>query len=195
MKLTDSLQNTSFGGLPVKMKESSFDWPKCKSCNSEMQYQGKIKTDIGLELIFMCNADPGMCDEWDANLGGNKVIIIKGENLEFAKPSNYQNALRQIEHGASIEVIKDSDNYDEAREQYAKEKGISRREILGQVFGEPSWIQADETPNCDACGNKMRFVCQLEQGPDWKTEMNFGGGCGYLFDCPDCKKGKFLWQR
>ena len=42
----------------------------------------------------------------------------------------------------------------------------------------------------------MRFLAQLEEGPDWRTEMNFGGGgCGYVFDCT-CRSGsaKLLWQ-
>ncbi len=193
-KQKSSLYQTSFGGLPVKNVGSGFDWPKCEACKTEMQYQGKIKTDLGSELIFICNGNPGMCNEWDADSGGNKVIIIVGEKLEFARPPSRELALRPIEHGAVVKTIEDSDNYDEARQRFAKENKVSPREVLGQIFGEPSWLQGDETPECDTCGKRMRFVSQLEQGPDWQTEMKFGGGCGYLFDCPACNSGKFLWQ-
>ncbi|GAA5138512.1 hypothetical protein GCM10023339_79590 [Alloalcanivorax gelatiniphagus] len=54
-----------------------------------------------------------------------------------------------------------------------------------QLFGEPLWLQAEEVPDCDRCGRAMEFLAQLaqlEQGPDWRTEMNFGGGgVAYLF--------------
>ena len=36
----------------------------------------------------------------------------------------------------------------------------------------------------------MRFVAQLEEGPDHRTAMNFGGGVGYLFDCKEGKTAK-----
>ncbi len=184
------INETSFGGLPVKELNNDFEWPKCKTCNSEMQYQGKIKTDIGLELIFMCQNDPGMCDDWDANEGGNKAIIMRDEKLEFFKPKSKENTLREIEY--SVEIVEvQAESYDEAIENW---KGDTR-DVLGSVFGKPDWIQNDETPNCDCCNNKMRFIAQLEEGPDHKTAMNFGGaGVGYLFDCSKGKTAKFLWQ-
>src|SRR5688572_22261065 len=80
------LDDSSFGGLPVTESGKVIGWPRCKTCEAEMQYLGKIKTDIGLELIYMCNNDPGMCDEWSAKDGGNKVVIINSEKLEFIKP-------------------------------------------------------------------------------------------------------------
>ncbi|WP_158976020.1 hypothetical protein [Cellulophaga sp. L1A9] len=184
------LNETSFGGLPVKVINSIMEWPKCKSCTSEMKYQGKIKTNIGLELIFMCENDPGMCDEWSPDEGGNKVIIVNNESLEYFNPENKEIGLRETEYGVKI-IETAGENYDEARENW---KG-NKREILGSLFGEPEWIQNDETPNCDCCNKGMRFVSQLEEGPDHKTAMNFGGaGVGYLFDCEEGKTAKFLWQ-
>ena len=86
-----------------------------------MQYQGKIKTDIGLEMIFMCNNDPGMCDEWDSENLGNKVIIISGENLEILQPLDKTLSLREAEYGIKIvEVV--SDDYDSARESWSGNK-------------------------------------------------------------------------
>jgi hypothetical protein len=42
----------------------------------------------------------------------------------------------------------------------------------------------------------MRFVAQLEQGPDSASEMNFGGGCAYVFDCGcGAHAAKMLWQQ
>lgn len=187
---TNILDGTSFGGLPVKKIDESIEWPKCKSCNAEMQYLGKIKTDIGLELIFICSNDPGMCDEWDAEAGGNKVIIVDPENLDFFKPIDNKLSLRETEYGVKI-IETMEDDYDTARENWPG----NRREVLGQLYGNPSWYQADETPNCDYCDKPMRFVAQLEEGPDHRTAMNFGGGgVAYLFDCKEGKTAKFLWQ-
>lgn len=179
----------SFGGLPVKEIGKTLEWPRCRTCDAEMQYLGKIKTDIGLELVFMCANDPGLCDEWDADGGGNKVIIVNDENLEFFKPDNMELALRKTEYGVNI-VETNTVDYDRARADWEG----NRREVLGQLYGEPTWIQGEETPECDCCKISMRFVAQLEEGPDHKTAMNFGSGVAYLFDCKVGRTAKFLWQ-
>ncbi|RZJ69452.1 MAG: hypothetical protein EOO45_13585 [Flavobacterium sp.] len=173
------LDQTSFGGLPVKETGTDTVWPKC-SCGAELQYQGKIKTDIGYELIFMYN-----CDDW----GSSPVIIVDSENLEFYHPEDSDMALRGTEYGATI-FEADGDDYENAREDWDG----NRRQVLGQLDGEPSWLQGDETPKCTCCNKKMRFVAQLEEGPDHKTAMNFGGGSGYLFDCKEGRTAKFLTQ-
>jgi|JI10StandDraft_1071094.scaffolds.fasta_scaffold155053_2 hypothetical protein len=185
------LDETSFGGLPVKGIDKTLEWPTCQTCKAEMQYLGKVKTDIGFELIFMCNNDPGMCDNWDAEGGGNKVVVVDEKDLEFCKPIDAEASIRETDYGVTILETKE-DDYENARESW---KGGSRREVLGQVYGEPSWLQGDETPECDCCNKPMRFVAQLEEGPDHRTAMNFGGGgVAYLFDCTDGKTAKFLWQ-
>ncbi len=176
---SEDMHQTSFGGLPVKERNSSFEWPKC-ACGAELQYQGKIKTDIGYEMIFMQN-----CDDW----GGDKVIVVTSDDLEYVHPTNSQMALRETHYSTKIVVSDDSD-YDTARENYP----ARRRDVLGQIAGNPSWIQDDEIPNCDCCNKEMRFVAQLEEGPDHETAMNFGGGCGYLFDCEVGKTAKFVVQ-
>ncbi|MEM4987355.1 DUF4272 domain-containing protein [Collimonas sp. H4R21] len=54
----------------------------------------------------------------------------------------------------------------------------------------------ERIPVCDSCNNPMSFVAQLEQGPDWTTAMNFGGGgCAYVYRCT-CRthQAKMLWQ-
>lgn len=183
------LDETSFGGLPVRAIRDVTDWPQCRSCNAAMQYLGKIKTDLGLELIFMCNNDDESCDEWDPEGGGNKAIIVSGTQLEFFKPED-SNSLREPEYGVNLIETDDAD-YETARGNW---KG-SRRDVLGQVFGEPSWIQGDETPDCECCSKPMRFVAQMEEGPDHRATMNFGGGgVAFLFDCQEGKTAKFLWQ-
>lgn len=71
-----------------------------------MLYMGKIKTDIGLELIYMCQNDPGMCDDWDANAGGNQVIIIENlTDLEQFSPEQTENTLRNTEYSAVLKEV------------------------------------------------------------------------------------------
>jgi len=188
------LRETSFGGLPVKSGDQNFDWPVCKSCQLPMQYLGRIATDIGLEQIFMCQNNPGCCNEWDSESGANTVLITDSSCLNCASAPTNGEVVRNCEHGAKIVEI-DAEDYDEARLKWKEESGLGMRQVLGQVYGEPQWLQNDETPTCAGCGNKMRFVAQLEQGPNWETEMNFGGGgCAYLFDCRCNGSAKFLWQ-
>ncbi|MCW8128685.1 hypothetical protein [Microbulbifer halophilus] len=186
--------STSFGGLPVKGLDEDFQWPICQSCNGAMQFLGKLAVDGRIEQVFMCQNDPGLCNEWDADGGGNSVVVTAAREFELATPPEGGVTTKETNYGAVVLEF-DSDDYEEARTQWAEENGLSLRQVLGQVFGTPSWIQGDETPNCDICKKPMRFVAQLEQGPDWKDEMDFGGGgCAYLFDCTCDSSAKFMWQ-
>lgn len=185
------LDQTSFGGLPVKTKGSDINWPVCSSCHCEMQYLGKIKTDIGLELIFMCGQDSGICETWSTTNGANKVIIIENtKDLEKFEPHSTNNTLRKIEYGTKI--IEDQFlEYFESCQQWSGRA----EDILGQISGTIDWIQNEEIPDCDCCNQPMRFIAQLEEGYDLQTGMNFGcAGYAYLFDCPKGKTAKFLWQ-
>jgi len=188
------LSETSFGGLPVKNIDQKFEWPLCKSCNGPMQFLGKLSTKKGLEQIFMCQNDPGLCEEWDPDEGGNKVIVTIPENLEFVIKPGGGDTTRNIEYGATV-VELDSENYTGALTNWLAENDVDPGEVLGQLEGEPEWLQGDERPCCDVCKKPMKFVAQLEQGPDWETEMNFGGGgSAYIFDCSCPDSAKFLFQ-
>lgn len=185
-------KSTSFGGKPFA-NTSNFEWPVCESCNLSMQFLGKIVTNESHLLIFMCQNDPGSCDEWDANAGGNKVYKINPDKLEMINPP--AEGITQLEEEWNSSIIEfDSEDYDEAREEWSQENNESRRKVLGQLFGEPTWLQSDDTPDCDTCGKPMRFVAQLEEGPNHDTAMNFGGGSAYVFDCKCEHSAKFLWQ-
>jgi hypothetical protein len=166
-----------------------------------MQYLGRIAIPSGdlptshHALLFMCQNDPGCCNEWEPDGGGNSVLIVAGALAESAVVPTGGVTLTETAYGTSV-VSSQLDNYEAARQAWAESTGNSSREVLGQLRGSPVWIQSDETPTCDVCGNTMRFLAQLEQGPDWRTEMNFGGGgCAYVFECSCAHSvGKFLWQ-
>jgi hypothetical protein len=131
----------------------------------------------------------------EADAGGNCAIVVPTGTLAEVQAPEGGVTMRETRYGAR-QVTSPLNDYDAAREAWCKESGRKGREVLGQILGTPTWIQADETPKCDACAKPMRFLAQLEQGPEWKTEMNFGGGgCAYVFDCSCAEhSAKFLWQ-
>lgn len=192
---------TRFGGLPLIPMDSGFQWPYCSSCKGPLLFLGQIALDENdaesVVLLFMCENQPGLCEEWDANSGGNRaVIVVIDGSCKLANPPALGVAVRDTAYGVRVEVV-DSISYDDARHQWADENNHGTlSQILGQIGGQPSWLQGDETPTCDNCGGKMNFVAQLEEGPHGETAMNFGGGgCAYVFRCR-CGQpsAKFLWQ-
>jgi hypothetical protein len=165
-----------------------------------MQFLGRIAlpAEGSLEgrfvLLFMCQNDPGLCDEWDPDDGGNFVFIVPSAKAETIESPTTGAVLRATTYGASVQSQPVAD-YDAAREEWAKANKKYAREVLGQLFGEPTWVQSEHRPTCDKCGKTMRFLAQLEEGPDVRVDMNFGGGCAYVFECTcGSNVGKFLWQ-
>ena len=165
-----------------------------------MQFLGQIALEDHdakrVVLLFMCQNDPGLCDEWDADSGGNRAIIVTTDGAgRLAEAPQGGLAVREAAYGARVEDI-DSGSYGEASQQWAQRNNCSPLQVLGQMGGDPSWIQADETPTCDTCGQHMQFLVQLEEGPDYKTAMNFGGrGRAYVFRCSCAQhSAKLLWQ-
>lgn len=193
---TSPMDQTAFGGLP-SARSGQVSWPVCQ-CKSPMQFLGQLRAQDAsgdrLLLLFMCQAKPGLCDEWDANAGGNAVLVVGAGQLESMPAPGGENVVRATRYGA-FTVPVEAASYDDARSHWASSTGQAMRQVLGQLGGQPSWIQGDETPSCDQCGEGMAFVAQLEEGPDHQTAMNFGGGCAYVFQCARCDaSAKLLWQ-
>lgn len=51
------------------------------------------------------------------------------------------------------------------------------------VGGYPHWIQGEDTPLCDECGNRMKMLAQLDSEEEAGI-MWVDTGCVYLFQCP-----------
>ena len=188
---------TVFAGHPSAA--SGFEWPKCRSCGGNMQFLGQVRVDSDdkarLLLLFMCQNNPGGCSEWEADEGANAVISVRPEGLSLQTAPASGETSRTNRYAARV-ISVDSTDYDAARAEYAERERTSPRHVLGCLGGEPAWIQAEQTPSCDTCGQPMQFVAQLEEGPDAEAEMNFGGGgCAYVFVCKvDDASAKMLWQ-
>jgi len=65
-----------------------FTWPRCRECEGSMEFLAQIRladTDSGSAdslSIFMCQNDPGLCDEWDPTAGGNRAFVFGPEATE-----------------------------------------------------------------------------------------------------------------
>lgn len=141
-------------------------------------------------LLFQCQNDPGMCDEWDASSGGNAALLCAAGGAAMAVPAGTTTlpsrstvAFRHYDDQGGEETPDDA--YCALLEDDP--------EVLGKVGGVPLWIQDDETPAC-ACGRAMTFFAQIENRGG--GGINFGdSGSGYAFVCMACRDGaKFLWQ-
>lgn len=192
---------TRTGGRPLA--PPTLAWPTCRRCQGPMQFVAQIRLSDaadpalpdGLLLVFLCQNNPGVCEEWDANAGGNHARVVPVHGLHLLSPPEGGETLLKETYGASLVELA-SDSYGGARGDWAARSGRSPRDVLGQVGGQPQWLQLDDTPVCSACGQAMRFVAQLEEGPRYETSINFGGGAGFAFACVACLgEAKFLWQQ
>lgn len=189
-----------FGGVPSVPQDEEFQWPECVDCKTPMQFLAQLPMPHqfggqgGLLYIFMCTSEDDNCCPWEADSGANKAFCSPAKNLKIQNaPEGKYATTREICHGAVIEISK-IPNYGQARHERGQ-RTQKWRDVVGQMGGTPGWIQGAEAPICHECGQPMRYVAQLEEGPDHATRMNFGGGCGYVFDCAcNDRVAQFLWQ-
>lgn len=189
----------TIGGLPLASPGTK--WPICRSCGGPMQFLAQLPLrGVGLSsktledtvlLLFQCQNDPGMCDEWDPDSGGNAALLTATEGrqpLEVpAGPTRLprESKVRLVPYDEGVAGETPDDNYCKAIDANAL--------TLGKLGSVPLWMQGDETPSCQ-CGSRMTFVAQLEARGG--GGMNFGdSGAGYAFVCGSCaEQAKFLWQ-
>ncbi|MEW2294671.1 DUF1963 domain-containing protein [Streptomyces sp. NPDC006743] len=196
---------TRTGGVPLAPVGA--EWPCCTSCEGPLQFLAQVVLDgvgggdgdgrRGIIALFACQNDPGMCDDWDPNSGGNRALLFPLDGLApLAQPEGAEEASLVLGAVRTIALERESVNdYDLARKAWAARGERSEASVLGQLGGRPAWIQADETPRCPSCARTMAFIVQLEEGPDHSTAMNFGGaGSAYAFACRPCDRALFLWQ-
>jgi hypothetical protein len=143
----------------------------------------------------MCQNEPGRCDEWDPTARGNRAFVFGDDAVHTpAVPGDGVTLLGETSAVLFDEV--DAGTYLDARQRWHRETGRRVLDVLGQVGGQPAWLQNDETPACGGCARPMTFVVELEEGHDHLTSANFGGGgCSYGFRCGPCGTAVFLWQR
>ena len=189
-----------FGGHPYV--PLGYPWPMCKTCAKPMRFLAQVPLEeaglAGLSyqrkflLIFQCESQPGLCDEWLSDGGGNAAVIVDsvGAKQMLAPPT----APRPFKKMAvSFKAYESSEVGRTPDDEYCDALESNEARVLGKVGGNPLWIQGDETPSC-ACGSRMQFLLQIEEGSEGR--FNFGGaGAGYAFICQQCpSEARFLWQ-
>lgn len=187
------------GGRPIA--PIGVAWPECRSCQGPMQFLAQIplaECDEVLPgrssqslLIFQCQNDPGMCDEWDPESGGNAAILVEAGRGSVLPVPEGETLLPAESRLAFVAYeSRPGESPDDAYCEAIDEPGSK---VIGKIGGDPLWIQGDETPTCE-CGARMSFVCQLECCGG--GGINFGDvGVGYAFVCPECSdQARFLWQ-
>lgn len=180
---------TVVGGRP-SAPGGTLAWPTCSQCGHPMQFLAQLRVyePDRLMLLFMCQKDPGMCDEWSALLGANTVLMVATHDLALVEPPVGEATTRDERYSIQLHDV------DEPYPELVAEVDAPEH-ILGSLGGEPAWIQDDETPQCAECETTMDFVAQLEEGPNFDSAMNFGGGgLAFVFRCPACDRGAFCWQ-
>ncbi|WP_151770745.1 hypothetical protein [Streptomyces abyssomicinicus] len=194
------------GGVPLA--PAGFTWPLCGSCCGEpLQFFAHLPVEDGVLSVFVCQNDPGACENWDAYSGANRVYLFPREELQpVAVPETgltllpVTSAIRtQVvtpdleEHDDDDDVVPDP--YDLARSGWKLEPGDrfgKQREVLGSLGGSPSYLEDDRVPACPSCTGTMDFAAHLEEGISAQTAMNLGGQLGYVFVCRACRQGAFL---
>jgi hypothetical protein len=199
---SDTSMEFRFGGRPLLA--TGTEWPTCKHCNGAMCFLGQIPHEQHLLSVFMCDNNPGMCEQWDPEAGGNTVIASPVDGgLELVDPpSEGETLLWKMDNGTkshpswgattkTVEV--DDDELDEDDDAYMQASEDGDFEDIGYLGGDPSWIQGEETPSCASCNKPMTFVAGINEGPD-EGPINLGdAGMGYVFACA-CGQARFLWQ-
>ncbi|WP_330294453.1 hypothetical protein [Streptomyces sp. NBC_00503] len=202
---------TRTGGNPLAPAGTA--WPRCATCDGPMQFLAQIVLDeqgrpvTGGDIradrvmaVFMCQNDPGMCEEWSPTEGGNRALLFPAGALRpmpvpAPEPPEDEDAFVLGAVNSVALVVMPAADYRGARQEWADLGGNNPREVLGQLGGTPDWLQGDETPPCPACARPMDLVAQLEEGPAPATAMNFGGGgSAFAFACAACARAAFLWQ-
>ena len=168
------------GGVPLA--PPGFIWPTCAECDHPLRFtaQALLDDDARVLAIFQCGYEAGMCDDWEADAGGNRAYLFDNQGLGPV-PSPVG------ELGATRAVVTDVPGLD----YEAAVTAYGARAVLGGIGGRPAWIRSDRTPSCVDCARPMVFAAHLEEG----AGMNFGGGLGYAFRCATHARAKFLWQQ
>lgn len=204
------------GGSPVLLGE--IDWPVCGTCEQPMDFLAQIPLHepiafldhYAVAYVFMCSGKSSarpwvQCKPWDAFAGANRVVLQSGQGKNIVPTPSPTYPDYSINLQKVTEPMIDTSDYSTDEDLRA---AVSESTKLGGV---PAWLQNNDTPRCPKCGERMRFVAQLNaelDGPlpadpsKWSNEkykfLEFGDdGLGYLFICDKERSthgAAFLWQ-
>lgn len=175
-------------------------WPRCKSCKRPMQLllqlRGADAPGDGLRVphgkvaqIFHCgrsSCDEGYTSTPDGHGKLVRFIDERGTKPAPDAPAHLALARRIVGFESAPELPGWHDLRENAaaklnaKEMAAVEKSEQRPYGRTKIGGWADWIQSAESPRCEKCDAKMRFVLQLQGG----EIVDFGdSGLAYVHQC------------
>jgi hypothetical protein len=131
-----------------------------------------------LLLLFMCAEPASLCEVGPPRAAGNRALCVARRDLALASPpEGAGHALRDLEALRLVDLV---GSYEEARLK------VGPGEFVWGHVGEPAQSVSKHIPQCDQCGRAMRFVVELEQGPNEETAFNFNGVTAFAYACGAC---------
>src|SRR5438045_4205523 len=77
-------QGSTVGGTPLAPRGTP--WPTCRTCGAHMQFLAQFplrhaepalaRFQDQVLMLFQCQNQPGLCDEWNSESGGNAAILV-----------------------------------------------------------------------------------------------------------------------
>lgn len=202
---TGTVFNSKFSGVPLLGANET--WPCCANCGKEMQLFLQLNADdlptevqkvfgTGILQVFYCTNPEQECEiecEAYAPFAKSTLLrIIDATTLVAAQPllnSPVSDAFAE-KVIVAWQVMADYPNYEELAEQDITlndddEDMLYEHDypkIGDKLLGWPAWVQGIEYPVCPDCGEKMRYLFQI----DSEDNLNymFGDmGCAHITQC------------
>lgn len=171
------------GGYPWGLPKSK--WPICAACKKPQTLLAQFGHSPGrLDLlgsgrsllVFHCNNDPGMCDDWAHDSGGNAAFVLEAADLESRLSSSpgpsvpaYPEAAVQTWLERDDKIAPDlHDSFFTDETYVALDESVIDRVTTGtRLGGVPAWIQSpSDTPQ-----GGWQFVGQLDSTYSFYSPM------------------------
>ncbi len=120
-----------------------------------------------------------LCDRGRPGSGNNHAMVVSARGASPLEPPPAAAHAVGPCYGVRIETT--SGDSDDARARITDPEFV-----LGRVGGEADPVSR-YVPVCATCGEPMRFVVQLEQGPDIDTAFQFNGATAFAYACQRCR--------
>lgn len=199
-----SVLNSKFSGIPLLDQAES--WPCCASCHQEMQLFVQLNSaelpaesqpvfGNGILQVFYCtNEEQGCESECEAYFPFAKSTLLRiiDPANTVAKTLDVSPVIDSFEEKVIVgwQTADDYPNCEEL-EDLGVDLTDNEAEILyeqdypktgDKLLGWPAWVQGIEYPECPDCGDRMKFIFQIDSEDN--LDYMFGDvGCAHITQC------------
>ncbi len=203
-KRTGSVLTSKFSGIPLLDKNES--WPQCAHCHQEMQLFVQLNAQElpaeaqqafgnGILQVFYCTNDEQECEsECEAYFpfAASTLLRIVDPATVDAKTLDVSPVIDAFEEKVII-AWQANDDYPNCEELEELEIDLSDEEAEmlyeqdypktgDKLLGWPAWVQGIEYPECPDCGDRMKFIFQIDSEDN--LDYMFGDvGCAHITQC------------